>query len=93
MLAESVTVQIPSDLMQFGFDRREIQRRVSEWLVLSLFVEGKISSGKAAKILRMGRVEFFTFLKQRGLSYINFTTEELTEELDAVQQLEVGRRE
>ncbi len=89
MLAEPVTVQIPPEFLQFGFDRGEIQRRVTEWLVLSVFAEGRISSGKAAKLLHMGRVEFLTFLKQRGIAYINYTTDELNEEFDAVQRLEV----
>jgi predicted HTH domain antitoxin len=89
MSTTSVTVQIPPDLLQFGFDRQDIQRRVTEWLVLSLFVEGQISSGKAAKLLHISRGDFLALLKQRGIAYINYTTEELTEEFDAVQQLEV----
>lgn len=93
MLAAPVTVQIPPDLLQLGIDRQEIQRRVTEWLVLSLFVEGQISSGKAAKLLHMSRGDFLTFLKRRGIAYINYSPDELTEEFDAVQQLEVGPHE
>ncbi len=89
MLATPITVQIPSDLLQFGIDRQEIQRRVAEWLVLSLFAEGRISSGKAAKFLQLSRVDFFALLRKRGMAYINYDDDELSEEFDAAQQLEV----
>ena len=45
------SVQIPSNLLKLGISQNEIQNRVSEWLVFSLFSEGKISSGKAGKLL------------------------------------------
>lgn len=89
MLASPVSVNIPADLLQFGFDRQEIQRRVIEWLVISLFVEGQISSGKAAKLLHMNRIDFLTFLKDRGVAYIHYDADELNEEFAAVQQLKV----
>ncbi len=43
-------VQVPAPLVRLGFDQHEIQRRLSEWLALSLFTEGRISSGKAARL-------------------------------------------
>ena len=43
-------VRVPSALLQFGIDQNEIQRRLNEWLVLSLFTVGHISSGSSAAI-------------------------------------------
>lgn len=80
-------VRIPAPLLKFGLDKDEIQRRVVEWLALSLFAEGRISSGKAAHLLNMTRVEFLALLRARGIAYINYTPEELAEELDAVENL------
>ncbi len=82
-------IRVPEPLLQYGLDRNEIQRRVVEWLVLSLFTEGHVSSGKAARLLNMTRVEFLAVLRTRGIAYVNFTPEELTEEFAAVEQLEV----
>lgn len=82
-------VHVPNPLLQFGLDRNEIQRRVVEWLVLSLFTDGHISSGKAARLLDITRVEFLTLLRVRGIAYINYTPEELAEEFEAVEQLAV----
>ena len=78
-------VRVPVPLVRLGFDQHEIQRRLSEWLVLSLFTEARISSGKAARLLNISRVEFLDLLRARGIAYVNFTPDELTEELAAVE--------
>lgn len=89
MTETAFEVRVPADLLQFGLDQDEIQRRLVEWLVLSLFTEGHISSGKAAHLLHMSRIEFIALLRARGMAYINYTPEELAEEFAAVDQLEV----
>jgi predicted HTH domain antitoxin len=87
MLETTLNVRIPSDLLGLGLSQEEIQRRVSEWLVFSLFAEGKISSGKAGKLLGISRFEFIKLLQARGISFINFTEEELAEELAAAKKI------
>lgn len=82
-------VNIPTSLLRFGLDQKEIQRRVNEWLVLSLFTEDRISSGKAARLLGISRIEFLDLLRARGIAYINYTPEELAEEFEAVEKLQV----
>jgi predicted HTH domain antitoxin len=51
--------------------------------------EGRISSGKAARLLNLSRVEFLALLRARGIAYINYTPDELAEEFAAVEALEV----
>lgn len=85
-----VEVRVPTPLLQLGFDQDEIQRRVVEWMVLSLFTEGHISSGKAAKLLNLSRVAFLALLRARGVAYINYTPDELAEEFAAVEASEVN---
>jgi predicted HTH domain antitoxin len=82
-------VHVPAPLLQYGFDQSTVQRRLVEWLVLTLFTEGHISSGKAARLLNITRVEFLALLRLRGIAYINYTPEELNEEFEAVEKLEV----
>lgn len=79
-------------LLQFGLDQREIERRLTEWLVLSLFTDGHISSGKAARLLHMSRIEFLALLRTRGVACINYTPDEIAEELAAVDQLNGSTR-
>ena len=42
-------VRVPADLLAFGFSEEQVQSQIREWLVLSLFTEERISSGKAAQ--------------------------------------------
>ena len=89
VLETTFEVRVSVPLVRLGFDQHEIQRRLSEWLVLSLFTEGRISSGKAPRLLNISRVEFLNLLRARGIAYVNFTPDELTEELAAVESLQV----
>jgi len=72
-----------------GFDQHEIQRHLSDWLVLSLFTEGRVSSGKAARLLNISRAEFLALLQSHGIAYVNYTPDELAEEFAAVEALDV----
>lgn len=89
MTETTFQVRVPTPLLQFGLDQNEIQRRLVEWLVLSLFAEGHISSGKAARLLNITRIEFLALLRARGIAYINYTPDELADEFAAVQKLEL----
>jgi predicted HTH domain antitoxin len=89
ILEATFEVRVPVPLVRLGFDQNEIQHRLTEWLVLSLFTEGRISSGKAARLLNISRVEFLALLRARGIAYVNYTPDELSEEFAAVEALEV----
>ena len=92
MLETTLNVRVPNSLLDLGLSQEEIQRRVSEWLVFSLFSEGKISSGKAGKLLGISRLEFIKLLQTRGIAFINFTEDELNEELEAIKKLAPKRK-
>lgn len=87
MAETAFEVRVPTALLQFGIDQSEIQRRLNEWLVLSLFTDGQISSGKAAQLLGINRIDFLALLRVRGIAYINYTPEELADEFSAVDHL------
>lgn len=87
MTFSTFEISVPSKLLEFGFDQNRVQQAVSEWLALSLFTDGYVSSGKAAQLLNINRMEFLSLLRKRGMAYIDFTPEELKEELETVNQL------
>ena len=80
-------VRVPQPLLQFGLSATDVPNRLVEWLVFSLFTEGHISSGKAAKLLNITRIEFLALLRKHGIAYVDYTTEEINEELAAVEAL------
>jgi predicted HTH domain antitoxin len=91
MTETTFEVQIPAALLRFGLDQDEIRRRVTEWLVLSLFTEEHISSGKAARLLGISRAEFLVLLRTRGISYVDYTADELAEEFASVSEVVLRR--
>ncbi|HNF33935.1 MAG TPA: UPF0175 family protein [Anaerolineales bacterium] len=92
MLETTLNIRIPNDLLGLGLSQEEIQRRVSEWLVFSLFADGKISSGRAGKLLGISRLDFIKLLQTRGIAFVNFTEDEINEELNAVKKLAPKRK-
>jgi predicted HTH domain antitoxin len=90
MVETTLQVRVPTSLLHLGFDQNEVQRRISEWLVLSLFTEGHVSSGKAAQLLNLSRIEFLALLRVRGVAYINYSSDELADEFAAVDELNVA---
>jgi predicted HTH domain antitoxin len=82
--------QVPSALLQLGIDQHDVQERVTEWLVLSLFIDGHVSSGKVAHLLNMSRVDFLALLRTRGIAYVNYTPDELADEFAASEILKQG---
>ena len=87
MSETTLEIRVPTPLLQLGIPREDVQRRVVEWLVLSLFTDERISSGKAARLLEISRVEFLALLRQHGIAYINYSEDELAEEIDAAGSL------
>ena len=86
----TIEVQISTPLLRLGLDQQAVQQRINEWLVLSLFTEEHISSGKAANLLHISRIEFLALLRRRGIAYLNFNADELADELAAVDSLEIS---
>ena len=89
MSATTFQIQVPTFLLQFGIDQAEVERRLNQWLVIALFTESQISSGKAANILGISRLQFLDLLRVHNIAYINYSAEEIAEELAAVAQLAV----
>ena len=61
---------------------RPAQESVRELIVLELYREGLISSGKAAELMGSDRVEFIKHAGRQGIPYFQLSREELRQELD-----------
>ncbi len=82
-------IKIPEDLLRYGYSEADIQQNIREWLVISLFIEHRISSGKAARLLGISRVEFLDLLRKRGIAFLDYSPSELAEEFETVERLSV----
>lgn len=79
-MAEHIKIDYPQYLansMRMNLD--DFSREMKVAALVKLFELGKVSSGIAAKVLKMSRVEFLELLDNYKVSYLD--TEELTEDL------------
>lgn len=74
-------VDIPEEL------QRPAKEAARELIVLELYRQGEVSSGRAAQLLGMKRDEFIWHASQRGIPYLQLTPEELRREIEDSQSL------
>lgn len=71
----------------FGFEnavhltKEEIEQHIRLMAAIKMFELGKISSGKAAELAGMSRIEFFEVCGRYRVSIFNYPPEEIEEEL------------
>lgn len=77
-----VEVELPSEVLSLsGVSRDSLGRNAREWIVLELFREGRISSGKAAEILGLSKGQFIDLLHRLEIDYLDSSPSELGAEL------------
>lgn len=91
MLAtQEVTLQVKfpqSLLFDYGLTEKEAGAEMLRAFVLSLYRRDKISTGKAARLLGMHRLDFIRLLADEGIPYLDYTAEELDTEVQTLREL------
>lgn len=84
----SATVELGQELVAvLGELRRPVSQVARELIVLELYRQGELSSGKAAQLLNLDRDEFIRRASAQGIPYVQLWGEELRLELDASKKL------
>jgi len=82
----TIEIKLPEEIISAIKNPFKKEEQVfKEVIVLELYREGIISSGKAAEALNMDRFEFIRYAGDRGIPYIRMTEEELEEELKVLE--------
>ena len=73
-----VTFDVPETLAHYvDFGDRAFQLRVQELMMFELIRAGRLSFGKAAELLGIGKIKLITDLGQLGLPYFDQTADEV----------------
>jgi predicted HTH domain antitoxin len=81
-----VEIELPQSLLAaLDIPEAELGRQAREWVLLELFQEGKISSGKAAQTLGLSKAQFLALLGQRNLPYFHGDMSDLEREVAAAE--------
>jgi predicted HTH domain antitoxin len=70
-----------SVLLEASLPRQDFEREAKLLLAAKLFELGRLSSGKAAELCGMGRVEFLLSLPRIGISMTNLRPEDVDDEV------------
>lgn len=83
----TVSVSLPQALLvETGLSTEAAGEALLRAFVLSLYRQDRISSGKAARLLGVHRLEFIRMLAEEKIAYLDYTPEELDAELDTLEQ-------
>src|SRR5919197_541164 len=84
MATEELIIRYPTGLERaIHLTKEEMEQQLRLMAALKMFELGKISSGKAAELAGMSRVEFFEACGRYRVSLFNYSEEELQRELQA----------
>lgn len=77
-----ITIDCPDELLAaLGSTPEQFEREAKLALAAKLYELGRVSSGIAARLAGMERVEFLLSLKRLGVSALNLTKEDLEHDL------------
>ena len=86
----AVTLQIDDDLSSLLHTcERTAEQSARELIVLELYRQHRISSGKAAQLLGTGKIDFIQRASVLGIAYIDMTPEELQQEFEDAGSLTI----
>ena len=84
----AVHVELDDDLVALLEDlRRPAKQAARELIVLELYRQGELSSGRAAELLSMPRGDFIHYASARGIPYLQLSGEELRREIEDSRSL------
>lgn len=84
----AVQVELSQDLVELLEElHRPLNEVARELIVLELYRQGEVSSGKAAELLGLEREQFIRHASKQGIPYFQLDGEELQRELDASKKL------
>lgn len=71
-MSKVISIDYPEYLANsMRLNRKDFGRQIKESSLVKLYEIGKISSGTAAKVLEMSRVEFLELLNKYKVSFLN----------------------
>lgn len=81
-MSRRIAIDLPDDVLAaLGSTPEQFEREARFVLAAKLFEMRRLSSGKAARVAGMDRVEFLLALKRAGVSMINLTDEDIEDDL------------
>lgn len=85
-MADTLTfpISLPREFVTLLGAPAQAAETAREYILLGLYLDGRISGGKAAELLGLTRRGFFSLLARKGIDYFRLTPDEWAEEVTLV---------
>ena len=80
-------MELPDGLVDKTFEA-ELLKGFKEEAALRLFKEGKVSSGFAARLIGISRLEFLNLLQKRAIPFVEYTLEDFHHDTEVMEKFE-----
>jgi len=88
----TISLNLPRTLLGvLNVPESQLSHRVLEILAIELFRQQAISAGKGAELLGISKLSFIECLGQHNIPYFSETPDELSAEVEAVEELFLNR--
>ncbi|MCX2454025.1 UPF0175 family protein [Pedobacter sp. PLR] len=81
----TITLEVPHSLGEY-------QNDTIRFIAAKLYESGKLSLGHAADMARLSKRTFAELLNDYGVSFINYSTDDLNDELDRIAGIKTGEK-
>ena len=91
---DTITLRVPmpkETFLTLGLSEREAVEAMKKSFIIELYRKDKISSGKAAELLGVRKLDFIRLLAEEGIPFFDYTDEELEEEFRTVRDRNLRR--
>lgn len=87
-----VEVEVPSEAVAEGLDKKAFAAAVQRQAILELVRAGKLSQGRAAEILHVSRDELCALMSAAGVPHLNYPPADLGADATAARTALSARR-
>lgn len=77
-MVQTIKIELPADiLLTLNESEQELKKQIRSYFAVQLYLQDKVTMGKAAQIADMSRWEFETFLSQQNIAISRLDLEEV----------------
>ena len=77
-MLKSINLELPSELLNIiSINRDHVNYKLKELIILELYREHKISSGKASEVLNISKEEFIYLSSINGICHIDYNVKDI----------------
>lgn len=84
----ALTIELPDFLLlQMGSSTDKLREEVKKMVAVNMFKEGYMTTGQAAELCGMARVEFLYYLSRQNIPVVDWDKEDIEKELSIIDRI------